>query len=80
MFADEARFGRINRPRPLPIEWARSPLALIREYIYLYGAVAPKDGTCVYLNADIKHGLLPRRSICSGEGCQAGYSSGSRWR
>ena len=22
---------------------------LIREYIYLYGAVAPKDGTCVYL-------------------------------
>ena len=22
---------------------------LIREYIYLYGAVSPKDGTCVYL-------------------------------
>jgi hypothetical protein len=22
---------------------------LIREYIYLYGAVCPKDGTCVYL-------------------------------
>jgi hypothetical protein len=22
---------------------------LIREYMYLYGAVAPKDGTCVYL-------------------------------
>src|ERR1700716_3391514 len=22
---------------------------LIREYIYLYGAVAPKEGTCVYL-------------------------------
>ena len=22
---------------------------LIREYIYLYGAVTPKDGTCVYL-------------------------------
>ncbi len=52
MFADEARFGRINRPRPC---WAptgtRAEVAsqLIREYIYLYGAVCPKDGTCVYL-------------------------------
>src|SRR5271169_4528370 len=52
MFADEARFGRMNRPRPC---WApigtRPEVAaqLIREYIYLYGAVAPKDGTCVYL-------------------------------
>ena len=47
-----ARFGRINRPRPC---WApigiRPEVAsqLIREYIYLYGAVSPKDGTCVYL-------------------------------
>jgi hypothetical protein len=24
-------------------------MALTREYIYLYGAVSPKDGTCVYL-------------------------------
>jgi len=52
MFADEARFGRINRPRPC---WApigvRPEVAsqLIREYIYLYGAVCPQDGTCVYL-------------------------------
>ena len=52
MFADEARFGRMNRPRPC---WApigtRPEVAaqLIHEYIYLYGAVAPKDGTCVYL-------------------------------
>ena len=52
MFADEARFGRMNRPRPC---WAplgvRPKVAsqLIREYIYLYGAVAPKEGTCVYL-------------------------------
>jgi transposase len=52
MFADEARFGRINRPRPC---WApigtRPEVAsqLIREYVYLYGAVSPKDGTCVYL-------------------------------
>ena len=52
MFADEARFGRINRPRPC---WApgriRPQVAsqLIREYIYLYGAVSPKDGRCVHL-------------------------------
>jgi transposase len=52
MFADEARFGRMNRPRPC---WAPAGIRpkvasqLIREYIYLYGAVAPKDGTCVYL-------------------------------
>jgi hypothetical protein len=52
MFADEARFGRMNRIRPC---WApigtRPEVAaqLIREYIYLYGAVSPKDGTCVYL-------------------------------
>ena len=52
MFADEARFGRMNRIRPC---WApvgtRPDVAaqLIREYIYLYGAVSPKDGTCVYL-------------------------------
>ena len=52
MFGDEARFGRMNRPRPC---WApigiRPEVAcqLIREYVYLYGAVSPKDGTCVYL-------------------------------
>jgi putative transposase len=52
MFADEARFGRMNRIRPC---WApvgtRPAVAaqLIREYIYLYGAVSPEDGTCVYL-------------------------------
>ena len=42
----------MNRPRPC---WAprgiRPEVAaqLIREYIYLYGAVCPQDGTCVYL-------------------------------
>jgi putative transposase len=52
MFADEARFGRMNRPRPC---WApiglRPAVAsqLIREYTYLYGAVSPRDGTCVFL-------------------------------
>jgi hypothetical protein len=48
----KARFGRINWPRPC---WALSGLRpkvaaqLIREYIYLYGAVSPKDDCCVYL-------------------------------
>jgi transposase len=52
MFADEARFGRMSRPRPC---WAPTGIRpevasqLIREYIYLYGAVSPKDGMCVYL-------------------------------
>src|SRR5207302_4293108 len=52
MFADEARFGRMNRPRPC---WAptgvrpRVASQLIREYTYLYGDVCPKDGTCIFL-------------------------------
>ena len=68
MFADEARFGRINRPRPC---WApigtRPEVAsqLIREYIYLYGAVSPKDGTCVYL-------IMPTSNTRSSPRHQAG--------
>lgn len=52
MFADEARFGRMNRPRPC---WAppgmRPKVAcqLVREFVYLYGAVSPKDGACAFL-------------------------------
>jgi transposase len=52
MVADEARFGRMNRPRPC---WAppsvRPAVAsqLIREFIYLYGAVSPMDGACAFL-------------------------------
>jgi hypothetical protein len=52
MFADEARFGRMNRPRPC---WAPPPVRpgvasqLIRKYIHLYGAVCSQDGACVYL-------------------------------
>ncbi len=52
MFADEARFGRINRPSRVGLQTGtRLEVAaqLIRQYIYLYGAVYPKDGTCVYL-------------------------------
>ena len=48
MFTDEARFGRMNRIRPCwaPIGTRPAVAAqLIREYIYLYGAVSPKDGT-----------------------------------
>jgi transposase len=52
MFADEARFGRMNRPRPC---WApggvrpRVACQLVREFVYLYGAVCPRDGTCAFL-------------------------------
>ena len=52
MFADEARFGRINRPRPC---WAPAKVRpavasqLVREYIYLYGAVCLRDGARAYL-------------------------------
>src|SRR5262245_37545726 len=52
MFADEARFGRMNRIRPCwaPIGTRPGVAAqLIREYIYLYGAVSPKDGTCLIM-------------------------------
>jgi transposase len=52
LFADEARFGRMNRPQSC---WApagvRPEVAaqLVREYIYLYGAVCPADGTSAFL-------------------------------
>jgi hypothetical protein len=52
MFTDEARFGRMNRIRRCWAQMGTRPevaAQLIREYIYLYGAVSPKDGTCVYL-------------------------------
>src|SRR5215469_8097926 len=52
MFTDEARFGRMNRIRPCwaPVDVRPEVAAqLIREYIYLYGAACPRDGTCVYL-------------------------------
>ena len=69
MFADEARFGRINQPRPC---WApvgiRPEVAsqLIREYVYLYGAVSPKDGTCVYLiiSRVPRFGHAVKRQMC----------------
>ena len=85
MFTDEARFGRINRIRPC---WApigtRPEVAaqLIREYIYLYGAVSPRDGTCVYLIMPTSNtasfqaflDVLARRFV------PAGHFAGSRRR
>jgi transposase len=47
MFQDEARFGRLSDPRPC---WAPPgvrptvELALVREFVYAYGAVSPADG------------------------------------
>ena len=67
MFADEARFGRMNRPRPC---WAprgiRPQVAsqLIREYIYLYGAVCPGRNLRLFDYADLEHDLLPKLPQC----------------
>ena len=47
MFQDEARFGRINSPKAC---WAPKPVRpivarqIVREYVYAFGAVSPKDG------------------------------------
>ena len=47
MFQDEARFGRINNPKKC---WAPKPVRpevraqMIREYVYVFGAVSPQDG------------------------------------
>jgi len=47
MFQDEARFGRINHPKAC---WAPKPMRpevpsqIVREYVYVFGAVSPKDG------------------------------------
>ena len=47
MFQDEARFGRISDPKAC---WARKPVRptvgaqLVREYVYVFGAVSPEDG------------------------------------
>ena len=47
MFQDEARFGRISDPKAC---WAKKPVRptvgtqLVREYVYIFGAVSPEDG------------------------------------
>ena len=47
MFQDEARFGRISTPKAC---WAKKPVRptvgaqLVREYVYIFGAVSPQDG------------------------------------
>jgi hypothetical protein len=47
MAEDEGRFGRISQPRRA---WAppgvrpRSPRQIVREYTYVYAAVAPAEG------------------------------------
>src|SRR5262245_34394612 len=85
MFVDEARFGCMNRIRPC---WApigvRPEVAaqLIREYIYLYGAVSPKDG---YLrlsdHADLEYSMLPDFPERAGaQICSPGHLAGSRRR
>ncbi|MDR1396438.1 MAG: transposase [Desulfarculales bacterium] len=47
MFQDEARFGRISDPKAC---WAMRPMRpivaaqMVREYVYVFGAVCPQDG------------------------------------
>ena len=47
MFQDEARFGRIQDPKAC---WAPRPMRpyvvrqIVREYVYVFGAVSPCDG------------------------------------
>jgi len=47
MFQDEARFGRISDPQRC---WAKNgtrpevKTQMIREYVYVFGAISPKDG------------------------------------
>ncbi len=47
MFQDEARFGRVSRPRAC---WAPRPVRpevsgqMVREFVYVFGAVSPDDG------------------------------------
>jgi hypothetical protein len=85
MFVDEARFGRMNRIRPC---WApigtRPEVAaqLIREYIYLYGAVSPEDGTLrLFDHADLEYSVLPGLPRCAGtQVCPARHLAGSRRR
>src|SRR5437588_11762251 len=56
MAQDEGRFGRISQPRRA---WAppgvrpRSPRQIVREYTYVYAAVAPQAGRMTSL-------ILPR--------------------
>ena len=49
MFADEARFGRMNRPRPCWAPRGIRPDVASQLIRHLYGAVCSQDGTCVYL-------------------------------
>lgn len=59
MFQDEARFGRINKPRRCWAPPKVRPLVksqIVRQYTYLYGAFSPKDGICDLL-------ILPSMTI-----------------
>ena len=47
MFQDEARFGRISDPKPCWSPKGCRPIVgvqMVREYVYIFGAVSPLDG------------------------------------
>ena len=52
MFQDEARFGRINKPRRCWSPPSHRPQVVqqwVREYTYVYAAVSPLDGVSDFL-------------------------------
>jgi hypothetical protein len=74
---DEGRFGRISVPRRA---WAppgiqpRSPQQVVREYIYVYAALAPEVGKMTSL-------ILPTASRSSGLCSSSSLSvQAARWR
>ena len=76
----------MNRLRPC---WApigtRPEVAaqLIRERIYLYGAVSPKDGTCVYLimpTSNPQHASRPFSTRTGAQVCPTRHLAGARRR
>jgi transposase len=59
MFQDEARFGRINKPKRCwapPKNRPKIKSQMVREYTYIYGAFSPKDGVCDIL-------ILPKMQL-----------------
>ena len=61
MFQDEARFGRINKPKKCWSPKEVRPIVksqIIRQYTYSYGAFSPKDGNCDFLILPSMTGIM----------------------
>ena len=87
MFQDEARFGRINKPKYC---WCYSgvrpsvPCHHIREYRYVYGAVEPITGESLFLvlpycNSDCMNVFLHELSAAYSEDYILLVADGAAW-